>query len=58
MKRSKVSKALMDKWERSEADHSKDKKEAKKRGMTMKEWEKSSMDKKMDRAGAKKMKRK
>ncbi len=45
-------------WEGSKADEAKDKREAKKRGMSMSSWEKSPMDKKMDKAASKKMKKK
>lgn len=53
----------MAKYEGSKADEAKDRKGAKKAGMTMKQWEKSPADKKADKAGqkaldAKKRKRK
>ena len=45
----------MAKYEGSAADRAKDKKGAKKAGMTMKQWEKSDADKKADAAGQRKM---
>ena len=50
MKRSKVSEAMMKRWEGSKADESKDKREAKKRGISQKKWEGSKEDERMDKA--------
>lgn len=59
MKRSKVSEAMMKKWESSKEDKDKDKSEAKKRGITVKKWESSALDERMDKmAIRKKMNRK
>lgn len=41
------------KYEGSAADRAKDKKAAKKAGMSMKAWEKTPQDRKMDKAGQK-----
>ena len=45
----------MAKYEGSAADRAKDKKGAKKAGMTIKAWEKSAADKKADKAGQRKL---
>lgn len=45
----------MAKYEGSREDMAKDRKAAKKAGMTMKAWEKTSADKRMDKAGQKKL---
>lgn len=54
MKRSKISQAMMDRWEKSKEDEKKDKREAKKRGMSRKEWEGSKADERMDKAAMRK----
>lgn len=46
------------KYEGSALDERRDRRQAKKRGMTMKDWEKSDMDKRMDKAGQKKLNKK
>jgi len=54
MKRSKVSESLMRAWEATKEDKEKDKREAKKRGISMKKWEASKEDEEMDKAAIKK----
>lgn len=46
------------KYEGSKADEAKDRKAAKKAGMSMKAWEKTPQDRKMDKAGQKALDRK
>ena len=57
MKRSKVSEAMMKKWESSKEDKEKDKREAKKRGVPVKKWESSAMDERMDKEAIRKKKK-
>lgn len=51
---SKITRAMEARWEKSKEDKTKDKREAKKRGMSVKAWEKSPEDRKMDRAAIRK----
>lgn len=56
--KSKAAKALAARWEGSAEDKAKDRREAKKRGVTAKEFEGSAADEKMDDAAVRKMKKK